>query len=194
MGHTVEKPLAELGRDDVAGDARIIDYATTCRSDFMDIYLSAHCRFFLGNNSGLFVVSSIFDRPVALANFFPIGMMPFHEFDYLIPKFLRDTKTGAILPYWRLQTEGFFAFYEMFETSLHQSHGYEWVEHDSEDILNLAKDMVSRLEGGSSSTRDKGKAIAAYFKEKYQGSVPGQHLAGGMAPSFALRHRRLIER
>ena len=120
--------------------------------------------------------------------------MPFHKFDYLIPKFLRDLKTGDILSYWRLHAEGFLTFYDMFQTSLHEEHGYEWVENDARDILNLAKDMVSRLEGEPLDSHDEGKAIATYFKEKYQGSVPDRHLAGGIAPSFALRHRRLIER
>ncbi len=192
MGHTVAKPLSAIDRDDINSDPKIIDYATTCRSDFMDIYLSAKCRFFLGNNSGLFVVSTIFQRPVALANFFPIGMMAFHTYDYLIPKMIFDPKSKAVVPYWQLYDEGFYTFYDMFKNTQHEKYGYEWLETDSQDILELAQDMIARLEGRQSDSGEEGERLANYYKDTYYGRLPNYHMGGAVNPSFALRRADLI--
>ena len=46
----------------------IIDYATKARSDFMDIFLCANCRFFFGCTGGFTAVPRIFRRPVIFGN------------------------------------------------------------------------------------------------------------------------------
>lgn len=46
----------------------IIDYATKSSTDFLDIYLGAKCRFFLGSTGGINAVPRIFQRPVAYVN------------------------------------------------------------------------------------------------------------------------------
>jgi putative glycosyltransferase (TIGR04372 family) len=52
----------------------LIDYARSpLRSDWMDVFLCARCEFFLGNSSGLYLVSIAFGRPTALANLAPMS-------------------------------------------------------------------------------------------------------------------------
>ena len=47
----------------------VVDYPhSPSKSDWMDVFLCARCRFFLGNTSGLYIVAGIFGRPSALAN------------------------------------------------------------------------------------------------------------------------------
>lgn len=49
---------------------RIIDYANhPLQCDFLDMYLSAHCYFFISPRSGIDAVAQIFRRPVLLINF-----------------------------------------------------------------------------------------------------------------------------
>lgn len=79
MGEHVEEPL-------MSDNPMIIDYASHFRSDFGDIFLPAHCLFFLGNTAGIFLVSSIFDVPSACANFVPFDMTPMLRKDIYIPK------------------------------------------------------------------------------------------------------------
>ena len=63
MGAKVEEPLA-------ASNPMVIDYATSpLRSDFLDIYLLAHCQFYLGGDAGLYAAADIFRRPYAMVNF-----------------------------------------------------------------------------------------------------------------------------
>ena len=69
MGINVLKPLK-------SSNPKVIDYANSgMRNDFMDIYLSAKCNFFISPGSGLDGVSSIFRRPIAY-----IGHVPFGNF------------------------------------------------------------------------------------------------------------------
>jgi putative glycosyltransferase (TIGR04372 family) len=51
---------------------RVIDYANhSLKSDFLDIYLAAHCRYFISTSSGLDGVAQIFRRPVLYTDVFP---------------------------------------------------------------------------------------------------------------------------
>ena len=50
----------------------IIDYANlSLRSDFADIYLSAHCKFFISTPTGLDAIPEIFRKPVLFVNVAP---------------------------------------------------------------------------------------------------------------------------
>jgi putative glycosyltransferase (TIGR04372 family) len=54
--------------------AGVIDYALSrFKSDWMDIYLCATCRFFLGDNSGLFSLAGCFGTVAALTNTTPLS-------------------------------------------------------------------------------------------------------------------------
>ncbi|HLO48330.1 MAG TPA: tetratricopeptide repeat protein, partial [Kamptonema sp.] len=66
---------------------QVIDYAhTDAKSDWMDVFLSVSCRFFLGSASGLASVPLVFGIPCAIANTWPIsGRSPSNQ-DLFIPK------------------------------------------------------------------------------------------------------------
>ena len=65
MGAIVKEPLR-------SANPMIIDYAMKGRTDFLDIYLGATCRFFLGNTAGIYAVPDAFRRPIAYANYIPL--------------------------------------------------------------------------------------------------------------------------
>ncbi|HYA29705.1 MAG TPA: TIGR04372 family glycosyltransferase, partial [Acidobacteriota bacterium] len=68
----------------------VIDYAhLPLRSDQMDVFLCASCRFFLGNTSGLSMMSTVFGVPCALVNMIPVTSMGWLSGDLCIPKLLR---------------------------------------------------------------------------------------------------------
>lgn len=54
----------------------VIDYASNgMRSDFMDIYLGAHCQFCISVGTGFDAIPIIFRRPVVYVNMAPVGYM-----------------------------------------------------------------------------------------------------------------------
>lgn len=67
MGAVVDEPIP--------GGDHIIDYASTMRSELLDIYLMSHCAFSLSDTTGLCDLSFMFRRPVAVANLFNLLLL-----------------------------------------------------------------------------------------------------------------------
>ena len=125
----------------------IIDYASTARSDFMDIYLCAHCSFFLGGNGGLNAVPRIFRRPVLSDNFVPLALdnlLTLYPGSLLIPKKL-----------WHREMHRFMTFKEFLEIPRgnwgwarhYERIGVDVVENTPEEIYAVAMEMDDRLQG-----------------------------------------------
>ena len=66
MGKAVERPF-------VSAIEGIFDYSnSTLRSDFLDVWLSANCRFMVSTGSGIDAIATTFDRSVAFVNAMPL--------------------------------------------------------------------------------------------------------------------------
>ena len=62
MGAVVKDPI-------YSSNPKIIDYATNGqRTDFNDIYIASHCRFFLGSDGGLSIIPEMFRIPAVYVN------------------------------------------------------------------------------------------------------------------------------
>ena len=142
MGAIIDEPLPEK-------EAKIIDYASCARSEFGDIFLSATCKFFLGNTAGLATIPLVFRRPIALANVAPITELgAYTEQDIIIPKKI-----------WHKRQQRFLSLFEMFSflsderkarilsTAEYEARGLVVVENSEEDIFYLAIEMNDRIDG-----------------------------------------------
>ena len=70
MGKNVEKKLSYTSEN-------VIDYANSdFRSDFMDIYLTSKCDFFISTGGGLDGIAIIFNKSVLYINYIPVGEWP----------------------------------------------------------------------------------------------------------------------
>ena len=66
MGKVVDSQLS-------VDHPRVMDYAmSTHRSDFLDIWLMAHCHFAISTGLGLDSIADIFRRPMVFVNYLPI--------------------------------------------------------------------------------------------------------------------------
>ncbi len=64
--------LGDSGMVNLAERPGFIDYAhSKVKSDWMDVFLCAKCRFFIGTSSGPLVIAQSFGVPVAVTNFLP---------------------------------------------------------------------------------------------------------------------------
>ena len=98
----------------ISDNPRIIDYATKYRTDFGDIFLPAHCKFFLGSTSGIVVAAQIFNIPSARANWVPLGVLPLGNTDIFIPKKL-----------WVKNLNRFLTLKEIVQSGLHMAFSTE---------------------------------------------------------------------
>ena len=138
MGSVVREAL-------YATNDRIIDYATNGRTDFLDIYLGANCKFFLSGCTGLYAIPMIFRRPIAYVNYVPLFYAPSRGLnDLIIPKKL-----------WLRAEQRFLTFREalssevgkFFQSEQYEKLGIDVVENTPEEIRALAVEMDERING-----------------------------------------------
>lgn len=166
----------------------VIDYANhPLRSAHLDVLLCASARFFLGNTSGLTLVSSVFGVPSALANLVPLAVLPFLSGDLGIPKLLRSCRDGRILSFPEIMHSPIADFRY---TRQFVSAGLEVMENTAEEIEELAVEMLEQLEGRSTVAghEDLQNRFMALLRPGHYGYGSAARI-GGM---FLHRHRTLL--
>jgi len=140
--------MGEKGTKPLVGRPGVVNYPDTLyKSDWMDLYLCNQARFFLGNTSGLKLVSTISGVPCALANIAPYeciyGFLPS---DISIPKLLH------------LDDGRMPRFAEIFESDLANRSRFEkppmLSDNTPEQIRDLAIEMLDVLEGKAQRTAE----------------------------------------
>jgi len=182
VGDPSTKPLASL--------RGVIDYAmSSYKSDWMDIYLGAACRFFLGNTSGLCLVSTAFGVPSALAHLTPLsGAYPSGVDDLGIPKLVRKA-SGELVRFAEILAcpAANYRFPELYEAD-----GLQLVDNTPEEIRELAIEMLDRLEGRTESTADDDRRQAA-FRSLFRKGHYAFGAASRIGRDFLRRHAALLD-
>ena len=134
MGAVVKEPVNSL-------NPKIIDYASNGRTDFLDVYLSAKCAFFLTSGLGIDTIGTIFRRPIACVNFIPLRHAPgWGPNDLFIPKNL-----------WLRKEQRWMSFRETCESAAssrsdqYEELGLDVIENTADEITALAVEMDERL-------------------------------------------------
>ncbi len=181
MGDATMAPLPET--------KGVVDYArSSLKSDWMDIFLCARTRFFLGNTSGLCIVSTIFGRPSALANMAPLAAAyPVGASDIGIPMLL-ERSSGEVVPFGEALSDSMADFRW---ADLYRENGLRTVNNSPEEIRDLAVEMLDRLEG---KPRDDERAerLQQAFRDHYR---PGHYTYGAasrMGSAFLEKYAHLI--
>jgi putative glycosyltransferase (TIGR04372 family) len=133
MGAAVREPMQ-------TENPMVIDYAAKgLRSDFMDIYLGAHCWFCISNSTGFDSIPAIFRRPILYVDEVPAG-----TFMTSSHRYLATTKQ-----HWLVREERNMSLEEIlasdaacyFKSELFQEAGIELKESDPEDIVSVVLEM-----------------------------------------------------
>jgi putative glycosyltransferase (TIGR04372 family) len=124
----------------------VLDYChSSIRSDWMDIFLSASCRFFVGSASGLGYVAQAYGVPCVWTNWWPPAHRPWQPCDVFVPKTVLDVGKCRRLSLRETLAEP-FAYCDHAEW-LHESHGVLVEDNDPDDILSAVVEMAERLDG-----------------------------------------------
>ena len=125
----------------------VVDYVhSNVQSDWMDLFLSANCRFMLSAGSGALLLPTVFGRPVAAANFTPQGNAPMSRHDLFIPKM-----------HWFIREERFVGLRDVFSSPLrdtfrdrvHDQIAIGIVHNTPRQIEELTREMLDRIGGTS---------------------------------------------
>ncbi len=168
----------------------VIDYAhSVYRAEWLDIYIAARCKYFLGSCSGAFGISSVFGVPVALANMAPLSVtLPHGVKDVGIPKLMRMMSSGKML-----------TFNEIFSspvgnarhTEIFEREGVELLDNTPEDILDLSLEQLERVNGTIQYTEED-ENLQNKFKSLMR---PGHYTYGSasrIGRGFLRKYRHLL--
>jgi len=123
---------------------QVIDYAhSEARSDWMDVFLWARCRFFIGTQSGPAWVPPTFGVPCVATNWTYLSRRWFGQ-DLFIPKLLWSESEGRYLSFAEALTSSVGVAESLDYLS---SQGIKIVDNTPEEINDVVVEMMERLEG-----------------------------------------------
>ncbi len=191
MGAAVEAPL----RND---HPRIIDYATTARTDFLDIFLAGNCRFYLGDSCGIADVAVCFRRPVVWVN-------------EILTTIVWSTPNALCLlkKLWLAEEHRFMTFREMSTPELARilfhddyfeakedffkdRYGIEFVENTSEEVTAVVLEMEERLQNTWQATEED-EELQRRFWAIVQPEKPYAEVVTRIGCEFLRQNQKLLE-
>jgi putative glycosyltransferase (TIGR04372 family) len=179
MGDPGMKPLRACGN--------VIDYChSDFRSDWMDVFLAASCRFMAGTSSGPAFIPPIYGVPAVLTNWWPPAERAWHWSDIFVPKLLRRRETGQYLTLTETLTEPFSWCHST--RYLSEREGVVVEDNDPEMIRAAVEEMLDRSNGVESDreTASLRQRVDAIYESH---GVFGQ---AHLAREFLRRHPGLI--
>ena len=168
----------------------IIDYATKGRTDFLDIYLGAKCRFFICDTAGIYAIPTIFRRPMVRVNMIPLEYSPTSGPNYLlIPKKLWLQEERRFMTFREILDSGVGRFLESPE---YERLGIEVVENTTEEITAVAVEMDERLKGTWQTTKED-EELQRQFWSLFKPSELNGVIQSRVGSEFLCQNRALLE-
>jgi putative glycosyltransferase (TIGR04372 family) len=121
---------------------RFVDYPfSTVKSDWMDIYLAARCRFHIGTSSGMSFIPLLHGRPVVFTNWPTLSQIVCAPNVVTLPKVLLDER-GAVVPF-----EAFCgAHREILEASDASLHGLSFRDNTPAELAEAVDLMLAHYD------------------------------------------------
>lgn len=138
--------IGDPGMSRIPEMPQLIDYAhSDAKSDWMDIFLCAQCRFMIGTSSGMCVLASAFGVPLAMTNLLPAcAVYHYTSQDLFIPRLCFSQEKGNYLNFSELISPPI-------GTIPGQSHfdnrNIRVVPNSSEEIKALVEEMLEKCAG-----------------------------------------------
>lgn len=169
----------------------IIDYATKYRTDFLDIYLSAKCKFFIASGTGIDEVPAVFRRPIVYVNYIPIEYVHTWYPTYLfITKKLWLRKESRFLSFREILDSGIGRFgkeeYERYEKL-----GIDIIENTPQEIKDVVIEMDERLKGTWKTTAED-EELQNRFRYIFKKSKLHGEITARIGAEFLRGNRQLL--
>lgn len=152
-GYSVIRMGAKVGDLMETTNPRIIEYEHKgFRTELLDIYLAAHCYFFIGCNSGFDAVPWFFHRPEVYVNVSDL-------------EYMHTWLSNCVMifkKYWLKQEKRFMSVEEMIKSGAGRFHrteeyenmGIELIENTPEEIFDVVDEQLQRLSGTWKTTQE----------------------------------------
>ena len=125
-----------------------VNYAGLYADDFMDLYLTSHCKFIISNNTGFMAFGGLFHIPLLIVNcslmFFAWEGSQNTKMDQFVPRKYYDTKKEKYLSL----REMFFAEQRCYDNGFYyEREGIRFLDNTSDEIRIATQEFLDRLEG-----------------------------------------------
>ena len=146
MGYTVFRMGAIVKEPLISKHPRVVNYATNgMRTEFLDIFLGAHCTFCISTGSGWDSVPTIFRRPIMLVNHLPTFETSTITLPITIyPKLLMETKSPITLSIKALTERNLATPHN---SAAYADAGVQIRDLSSEELVEAITEMAQRVEG-----------------------------------------------
>ena len=187
LGDASMKPLPPM--------PQVIDYALSpTKSDWMDVFLLGAARFMIGTSSGPTTVSYTFGVPVAMTNNLPSAATYLGRQDIFLPRLKRRTDDHSLLRLEELMTLPYSM--ATWDTIYSNVLGVEVIPNSSEEIRDLVKEMLARLDGTLSYTEEE-EALQSRFKSltterEVMIGLPGFDIQCRLGAGFLSKYHHLL--
>lgn len=181
LGDPSMKPLPAM--------PNVLDYChSTLRTDWMDIFLLAKCRFFLGTSSGPTYVPAAYGVPSVLTNWWPYAQRPWDENAIFLPKLYRRLRDGVPLTLSQALSEPFGYCNSM--DHLGKREGVTVENNSPDDIRDAVIEMLEKLDG---TAQYNAEDVALREKAERIFEIGGAHGVGALARNFVRRNKPIID-
>ena len=176
MGSPLMTPLPKM--------KNVIDYAHAVeRVDWMDVFLWAKAKFFVGTQSGGSEAAMCFDTPTIRSNFSSYGHCFWSDKSFMVPKQYRIANNSLPLNL----RDALRSPIPHCESTVHQDFEFEVIDNSETDLINAANEMFSKLESQDwTLTKRQDSAQAIRVSEGAVGRLP-------ISDSFLSSHGSFIE-
>jgi len=141
----------------------VIDLAhSDAKSDWMDVFCCAQCRFQIGSSSGMWPISLAFGVPLIMTNMLPtILAYNFFSQDLFIPRLCWSINENRYLSFRELLTPPFTTVFRQYS---YDSMGLRIEENSAEDINEVVKEMLARLDSKSFEYTEENELLQERFR------------------------------
>ena len=168
---------------------KIINYASTTRSEFGDVWLLGNCKFVIaGGGTGIYWLASSFDKPVLITDSYDLFNTSFGQHDLKIPQLAwsRSEKNFKLFSWLIKQGQGWAQNRSLIHGDI------EIIKNTAEEIKEVVLEMNQRLDGTWIET-DEDVELQNRFK-KLRENVPKWQVQEGVriGAAFLRRYQHLL--
>jgi putative glycosyltransferase (TIGR04372 family) len=168
------------------------DYASSCRNDFMDVFLVGKCKLYVGTYNGLSHLAFAFNKP--LLNINTVNLVG-GSATMFIPKLIRDEATGEFIPFPEVVRRLYLSPHraEVWEDGEGQKRyfGFIYQENSEDEIADAVEETLLLLDGSLNLNEDD-RALQQVYLDMWRsiGITPPVHAMA--SPRFLKRHQSLL--
>ena len=181
MGLFVSKDLADIA------ESSIVDYASSARSEFGDVWLLANCKFVVVGATGMWWVSSAFNKPTVLTDSYTLNYSSFGKNDLNILQLAWNRTDKKLMPFeWIIKHIDWAQVRSLIEGDI------EIVKNTAEEITEVVLEMNQRIDGTWVET-DEDIELQERFKKLRQSQPPWKvQQSVRIGAAFLRRYKHLL--